>query len=530
MRNVIISLTIINTAIIACSNLLAEIINVPDDFETIQEAVDNANDGDSILVAPGEYSQGASWMREPTDIYLIGSPNHQTIINTTEEERRTSCIYPQYADVTIENFVLLSDRSGVSAGYNRMIIRNCVFLGYHGVVTTGSRSLIIEDCVFESSGEALHISVRSNPSVIRRNLFKNYRFAIFNDSNVGVLLLNNTFVNCSYAFRTELGNHIDRIEGNIFLSGGIAVMLSGWYLEGDIDSIAENHLDISFNCIHNYETNFIASLSTFGPDGDWHRWEEFNPSPGTGMIYEDPLINDDYTLTEDSPCIDAGNPESDLDPDGTRSDIGAFYFHQCDISIEPESIEFLNLQTGTLDSAAIIIGNEGLTTLQVLSQTITLDTTAFSIGYGAGEFELEPDSTHTTWIIFSPHEQAEYQGMLEIESNDPDEDLIEVSLSGSALGIDFVENLQPGEFGFDGIYPNPFNSSTTIHFDLPISSDVSIVLIDINGRQVATLVDDHLSAGNHSLAWNAKDYPAGVYLCRMEAGVFNETRKVLLVK
>ena len=49
---------------------------------------------------------------------------------------------------------------------------------------------------------------------------------------------------------------------------------------------------------------------------------------GEGNISEDPQFNDDYTLQSTSPCLDTGDPNSPLDPDGTTADMGAYYFHQ----------------------------------------------------------------------------------------------------------------------------------------------------------------------------------------------------------
>ncbi|MCF7809999.1 T9SS type A sorting domain-containing protein [bacterium] len=91
-------------------------------------------------------------------------------------------------------------------------------------------------------------------------------------------------------------------------------------------------------------------------------------------------------------------------------------------------------------------------------------------------------------------------------------------------------NPHPSSFILQPAFPNPFNSFTNIRFDLPLSSDVSVSILDLNGRSVATLLDNHLNAGNHSLIWNAKDHPAGVYLCRVDAGGVSLTRKLLLVK
>ena len=102
---------------------------------------------------------------------------------------------------------------------------------------------------------------------------------------------------------------------------------------------------------------------------------------GEGNFDEDPLFvdsyNNDFHLTEDSPCIDAGDPESDLDPDGTRADIGAFHFHQRDIEIDPDTILFET--PDAIDSVAVTIRNVGLTTLTVTGLTITPRDSPFSV-------------------------------------------------------------------------------------------------------------------------------------------------------
>ena len=79
-------------------------------------------------------------------------------------------------------------------------------------------------------------------------------------------------------------------------------------------------------------------------------------------------------------------------------------------------------------------------------------------------------------------------------------------------------------------YPNPFNSSTWIVFGLPEASNVSVKVFDLAGREIATLVDGNLSAGNHTALWNADAAPAGLYLVKMQSGTFSDTRKVTLLK
>jgi hypothetical protein len=81
-----------------------------------------------------------------------------------------------------------------------------------------------------------------------------------------------------------------------------------------------------------------------------------------------------------------------------------------------------------------------------------------------------------------------------------------------------------------GNSPNPFNPSTDISFDLPTASQVSLEVYNVTGQKVATLVDDLLAAGRHTVTWDATDFASGVYLYRLTAGDFVETRKMVLIK
>jgi hypothetical protein len=85
-------------------------------------------------------------------------------------------------------------------------------------------------------------------------------------------------------------------------------------------------------------------------------------------------------------------------------------------------------------------------------------------------------------------------------------------------------------------YPNPFNPSTIIAYDLPEPATVDLVVFDVTGRVVRTLVaGERVPAGRHEAVWNGRDaagrsVAAGVYLCRLAAGGYVETRSLSLVK
>ena len=79
-------------------------------------------------------------------------------------------------------------------------------------------------------------------------------------------------------------------------------------------------------------------------------------------------------------------------------------------------------------------------------------------------------------------------------------------------------------------YPNPFNPATTLAFDLPRTERVRLVVYDLRGRAVATLVDGVVPAGHHTRVWNAGDLPSGIYLARLTAGSYTRTVKLVLAK
>lgn len=101
-------------------------------------------------------------------------------------------------------------------------------------------------------------------------------------------------------------------------------------------------------------------------------------------------------------------------------------------------------------------------------------------------------------------------------------------------GVEYGREPLPDSYRLYDAYPNPFNSSTRIEFDLPHASRVSLSVFDVLGRQVAFLADEDLEAGRHVRNWNASDFASGLYFCSFVAtgnGVtMREVKKVLLTK
>ena|GEM_PF-3460442 len=88
----------------------------------------------------------------------------------------------------------------------------------------------------------------------------------------------------------------------------------------------------------------------------------------------------------------------------------------------------------------------------------------------------------------------------------------------------------PATFKLYQSYPNPFNPSATIRYDVPDEALVTLKVYDVVGREVATLVNDRMRAGTYEAFWNAEGMSSGVYLVRMGAAEFHGVVKILLLK
>lgn len=100
----------------------------------------------------------------------------------------------------------------------------------------------------------------------------------------------------------------------------------------------------------------------------------------------------------------------------------------------------------------------------------------------------------------------------------------------SLTGISQINTEISGEFRLYNNYPNPFNPSTTIKFDLPKNAFTMLIVYDAAGREVKTLVNENLSAGTYSYSFNAEGLSSGIYFYRIEAGEFSNIKKMILVK
>ena len=95
---------------------------------------------------------------------------------------------------------------------------------------------------------------------------------------------------------------------------------------------------------------------------------------------------------------------------------------------------------------------------------------------------------------------------------------------------DEVSVVLPTQFRLAPNFPNPFNASTTISYDVPTDGHITMAVYDVLGRQVAVLSDERHHAGSYQMVWNADRIGSGMYFLRMEAKGFQSVKRMTLLK
>jgi len=105
------------------------------------------------------------------------------------------------------------------------------------------------------------------------------------------------------------------------------------------------------------------------------------------------------------------------------------------------------------------------------------------------------------------------------------------SFVASVTGVeDQGTSLQPQIFQLEQNYPNPFNSSTVIEFHLPVTQQVKLKVYSITGKEVATLVDATMPAGNFTVPFEAANLASGIYFYQLVSDNFRDTKRFVLAK
>ena len=101
---------------------------------------------------------------------------------------------------------------------------------------------------------------------------------------------------------------------------------------------------------------------------------------------------------------------------------------------------------------------------------------------------------------------------------------------GNVNPVKEENNVTVSDYSLDQNFPNPFNPSTMISYQLPVNANVTLKVFDILGNEIATLVNEEKQAGDYEVEFNGKAFTSGVYFYRLNTGGFIQTKKMLLLK
>lgn len=276
--------------------------------------------------------------------------------------------------------------------------------------------------------------------------------------------------------------------------------------ELDLSSVA-----ISYSTIQGGESGIVT-----GPLAEVH-WLD-------GNLEDDPMLLDDKHLSEDSPCIDAGSPDSPLDPNGTIIEMGAFYYPDLYIEVEqllPEPGE-LNIAEG--DSISF--------------QISATDPDGNPLDYNWSLDEAivgtESNFTYTT----DDQSQGTHSISLQVTDNFERGERNTLEYAWSVIVEDVSSSPDDQIPAVTAIYqnvPNPFNPNTIIRFDLSKESKVQLEIYNIKGQKVKTLVNSRLEAGTHTYNWNGVDsnsrsVASGIYFYRFKSDELDRVYKMVVLK
>ncbi|MCK4357251.1 MAG: right-handed parallel beta-helix repeat-containing protein, partial [Candidatus Cloacimonetes bacterium] len=297
-------LFIVAVLILYSSFAMATIINVPDSCLTIQAAIDSASVGDTVLVQPDTYVENINF-------------NGKNIVVSS-----LLLLYPDslsYTDSTIIN----GNQNGSVVTFANGEDSTAILSGF--TITNGSANYGGGIYCYNSSPSLMNLYITNNNSTnygagihcYSSSNLSLYRVAIYENTTLG----NGGGISCFDNSNPSLENVT--ISQNIAYQDGCGIACLFNSSVNIVNTIIWN------NGAHEIYVSPSGSISaTYSDIKDGTGQSYF----GTGCIDANPLFANpntgNYNLTAISPCIDAGNPNSPLDPDGTIVDMGAFYFQQ----------------------------------------------------------------------------------------------------------------------------------------------------------------------------------------------------------
>jgi uncharacterized delta-60 repeat protein len=193
-------------------------------------------------------------------------------------------------------------------------------------------------------------------------------------------------------------------------------------------------------------------------------------------------------------------------------------------------LEIYLIHNGITDTVIYLTGGTG----DNFINTVLNDSSSNPINSGTAPFsgsfrpirplsQFNNSDVNGAWILKIHDRQTGNTGTIKAWS-------LVFTIQNNTIGLQNISNEIPSGYTLLQNYPNPFNPVTKISFAIPKASYVKLIVYDMLGREIETLVNENLNAGTYNADWSASAYPSGVYFYKLESESFVLTRKMILIK
>ena len=196
----------------------------------------------------------------------------------------------------------------------------------------------------------------------------------------------------------------------------------------------------------------------------------------------------------------------------------------------PDSIFFESVDPG--DSASILVSLKSNSSEEIIITGFHNRDLQYSINHSI-PFTLLPFQTEMIEVMFKPVAEGFFTDTLHIRSETDTSRIAQILVIAGRT--DTTYSIVPNEiiaadFKLAQNFPNPFNPFTTIKFSIPEQCNVVLKIYDVLGKEVATLVNEEKPAGEYEVEFNASGLTSGIYFYKLQAGDYNRTRKMILLR
>ena len=528
----------------------------------------------------------------------ISGYNSDIDLDFVEMENVDFPIFIQFGSVSLTNSKITTDVTSdlINVKFADAIVENCDLIGndavdtdaidYDGVI----EGIIKGNKIYNFSGynsDGIDLGEGAENILVEKNFIHDCEDkGISIGQGSSAIIINNVISNCSFGIGAKDTNSYALVDHNTFYNNNVGVAAfekisgRGGATLDVINTIIANSNEAPYSFDNHSQINISYSLSNT------------ESLPGDSNITADPLLTDpqqnDFRVLATSPTIDKGDPNSPLDPDGSRTNIGAYFYdfdgktnivineinyHSNDEFNPMDWVELYNPLDTVINLSNWIFKDSSEDHIFKLPADTDIpgknyiilcqDTTQFQllfpntkVCYGNFDFGLNNSGEAIrlydnigNLIDFVTYDDAfpwatEPDGSgatLGLLSPELDNSLAENWSSNLAYGTPGYKNsfasdstdttgTTPTNYLLYQNYPNPFNGKTTFMFELPQDDFVTIEVFDLLGRKVAVAVKKDYPAGVFSESFDASYLASGVYFYRLQTknGVIINKKMVLL--